>query len=215
MKCRISQDTYDALKAATLAGEIDSFSFQYVHKGVEFSMESKNENLDYDEWEDMLHEIYFNNELPEYTGFYPEIEDNELVLDISCSVNLNYDGESSDLWENGELLLLLQKVLLPIIGAEIGQEDIMLDLSMSATENDLGTLESYSLICYHPETPKSFNLSKNKILKDLIKEFVYNWAKTKCYMASGPSYSFSVQINESSVGEFYENYSGRVEINVV
>jgi hypothetical protein len=34
-------------------------------------------------------------------------------------------------------------------------------------------------------------------------------------MASGPSYSFSVQINESSDGEFYENYSGRVEINLV
>jgi hypothetical protein len=215
MKCRINQDTYDALKAATLAGDIDSFSFQYVHKGVEFSLKARNNNLSHDEWKDLLLEIYFDNELPEFTGFYPEIEDNELVLDISCSVNLNYDGESSDLWENGELLLLLQKVLLPIIGAEIGQEDIMLDLSMSATEDDMGTLESYSLICYHPETPKSFNLSKNKILKDLIKEFVYKWANTKCYMASGPSYSFSVEINESRVGEFYEDFSERVELNIV
>jgi hypothetical protein len=215
MKCRISQDTYDALKAATLAGEIDSFSFQYVHKGVEFSMRSKNDNLDHDEWEDMLHEIYFNNELPEYSEFYPEIEDNELVLDISCSVNLNYDGESRDLWESGEFLLLLQKVLLPIIGAELGQEDIMLDLRMSATEDDMGTLESYNLLCYHPETPKSFNLSKNKILKNIIREFVYEWANTKCYMASGPSYSFSVEINESRVGEFYEDFSERVELNIV
>jgi hypothetical protein len=215
MKCRISQDTYDALKAATLAGDIDSFSFQYVHKGVEFSLKARNNDLSHDEWKDLLLEIYFDNELPEYTGFYPEIEDNELVLDISCSVNLNYDGESRDLWESGEFLLLLQKVLLPIIGAEISQEDIMLDLSMSATEDDMGTLESYSLNYYHSETPKSFDLSKNKIVKDLIKEFVYKWANTKCYMASGPSYSFSVEINESRVGEFYENYSGRVEINVV
>ena len=215
MNCRISQDTYDALKAATHAGDINSFSFQYVHKGVEFSMGSKNDNLDYDEWEDMLHEIYFNNELPEYSEFYPEIEDNELVLDISCSVNLNYDGESRDLWESGELLLLLQKELLPLIGEEISEEEIMLDLSMSATEDDLGTLESFSLTCYPPETPKTFDLTKNKIVKDLIKEFVYKWANTKCYMASGPSYSFSVEINESRVGDFYENYSGRVELNIV
>ncbi len=164
MKCRIKQETYEALKAATLAGDIDSFSFQYVHKGVEFSMESKNDNLDYVEWEDMLHEIYFNNDLPEYSGFYPEIEDNELVLDISCSVNLNYDGESNDLWESGELLLLLQKELLPLVGAEISEEEIILDLSMTATEDNLGKLESFSLTCYHPETPKTFDLTKNKIL---------------------------------------------------
>jgi hypothetical protein len=188
MKCRISQDTYDALKAATLAGDIDSFSFQYVHKGVEFSLKARNNNLSHQEWKDLLLEIYFDNELPEYTGFYPEIEDNELVLDISCSVNLNYDGESSDLWENGELLLLLQKVLLPIIGAEIGQEDIMLDLSMSATEDDMGTLESYSL---------------------------YNWANDKCYMGSGPTYCFFIEINESRVGEFYEDFSERVELIIV
>jgi hypothetical protein len=119
------------------------------------------------------------------------------------------------LWESGEFLLLLQKVLLPIIGAEISQEDIMLDLSMSATEDDMGTLESYSLNYYHSETPKSFDLSKNKIVKDLIKEFVYKWANTKCYMASGPSYSFSVEINESCVGDFYENFSGRVELKIV
>jgi hypothetical protein len=78
------------------------------------------------------------------------------------------------LWERVELLLLLQKELLPLIGEEISKEEIMLDLSMTATEDDLGTLESFSLTCYHSETSKIIDLTKNRIIKELIKEFVYN-----------------------------------------
>jgi len=215
MKCRISQDTYDALKAATLAGDIDSFSFQYVHKGVEFSMESKNDSLDQDEWEDMLLEIYFDNDLPELIDFYPEFEDNELVIDASATIELNTDGESSELWEMSKVRTAVGSELSNILGMEIGEEDMLLHLTMSAQDDDNGTIESYGFSCIHPETGEEFDLTENQSIKAKIKAYVYNWANDKCYMGSGPANCFFIEIIESTVGEFYENYSGRVELNVV
>jgi hypothetical protein len=215
MNCTIRQETYDALKAATLAGDMTSFSFQYVHKGVDFSMESKNDNLDYDEWEDMLHEIYFNNELPEYTGFYPKIENDVLVLNIKCSVDLNYEGLSEDFWRNDKLTMLIQNELSLNMEVEIGKEDIMLNLKMNASDKDNYTLESFCLICYHPQTQQEFDLTENKIVQDKIKEIIYEWASFECKIGSRHNCSFLIEINDSIIDDFYENYSGKVELEIV
>jgi hypothetical protein len=215
MICKIKEETYEAIKSAVLAGDLDSFSFQYVHKGVEFSMDSKNDNLDYDEWEDMLLEIYFENELPEEIGFYPRIIENELVIRVSCSVFLNYNGELRNDWEMDDLRKVLGSELVRLVGAEIAHDDMMLYLTMNAQKGNMGTIESYSFYCINRETDEEFDLSDNQVIKDLVKVYVYEWANGKCYMGSGPAYCFFIEINESTVGEFYEDFSERVELNIV
>jgi hypothetical protein len=212
---KIKEETYEAIKSAVFAGDLDSFSFQYVHKGVEFSMESKTDNLDYDEWEDMLLEFYFKNELPEVIGFYPRIIENQLVIKASCSVFLNYNGELRNDWEMDELRKVLGSELVRVVGSEIADEDMMLYLTMSAQEGNMGAIESYSFYCINPETDEEFDLSDNQVIKDLVKVYVYEWANGKCYMGSGPTYCFFIEISESTVGEFYENYSGIVELSLV
>lgn len=212
MKCEISQVAYNALKTATLAGDIVSFCFRAVHKGLEFSMESKYSNSEYKKWEDMLNEIYFDNDLPEVIGFYPRIVENEFVVDADYSVFFNHIGESYEEWSMVNFLNYVGFDLNKEIGWESRAEDILLDLSMSASSDENLSFDTYSLYCVHPETGQEYDLTSNQGLKNMVKVYVYYWAKRKCDNAA---YSFFIEIKESMIDEFYENVSERVEFEIV
>lgn len=214
MECVISKSAFDALKAATLIGDIDSFCFQYVHKGVEFYLDSKNENIDHKFWDDVLHEVYFENELPESTCFYPKIEDGELVLDYSCSADLTYEGLSEEFWDCNDLIAIITKELKDTIVEEISQDDIILYISLSAHGIDGVEIERFDLEYVHPETGEVLDLSHHERLKELIKLSIYKWADGYCNNGSAPDSGFSIEISESVIIAFTEHYSGRVELIV-
>ena len=214
MTCNIQKSTYDAVKDAFGLGYLDSFSFIPVHLGIDFSLNSKNNNLDYSEWKEMLLEFYFSNSI--FTGEYcPELRNGELVFNTTTVYERNPNGEMNELWEIGDLVNALGQKLSNKVGFDLQEDDLLLSFTMNTSPASQQINERFRFVCFNPETNEEFDISKDSELESRVKAYVLKWANSICVFSAKPAHSFSVEISDSCLVAFNETFSEIIELDII
>lgn len=221
MDCVISTELYNAIKELTIKGDLKSFEFYYVNKGLDTTINEIYNNKKYEVLQEQLEDFCCENEFMFGGTFYPYIEDDTLKMKVtfredycnSCaSYDIDWSGIVADFY--GTITGMLEKKL----GPEFDLDN--LDFQMAITSNSESGVQSdsYNLIYSVPESEEVINLSEDKDLKMAAIDYFHSWGAVnrdgRVLLGEELDFEFSIEIEESYISSFIESVYDIINLNL-
>lgn len=213
MTCKINKSLFDKIYQFVSEKKLDSILFYPYHKGIDVSINGILDKSEKKKVGDQLADLWFENNFIYRVLIEPKIYKSALELIGYFENDLSEFGSAKENWNFKELIETININFTDEIDSEFDFNDLALNLDGSG--NPSIKLNYYELKYFKRGIDEGIDLTKNKVIKSKIVNYLENWSVKNLYNCSEKKSNYTIHISDSNLMELTELWSENFVIEIV